>query len=225
MLRGNSVHLVFPPENRFASGWPVDARWPNHLSLVVRRGRSAPMVRQIGRERVGQSKSWYALETRPAAEYVAETEIRRVGVEVYLPQFRREYRHHRSKKWIARSFPLFTGYLFIRADGLDWGALATCRGIERDGVLRDMAGKPLAIDGEEVDAIRAREAAGEFDDLRARSAGFKSGERVVITGGALVGREALVARVKSGRNVSLLLEMFGSKITVSVPVAKLARTG
>lgn len=168
---------------------------------------------------------WYAVETKPAAEYVAETEIRRVGIEVFLPQYRREYRHHRSKKWIARSFPLFTGYLFVRAEQLDWGALMTCRGLERDPVLRDADNRPVRIGGTEIEAIRERAEAGEFDDLRTRSAGFRSGERVRISGGALAGMEALVARVKSGRNVALLIEMFGTEVQVSVPVAKLAKAG
>jgi len=169
--------------------------------------------------------TWCAVETRPAAEYVAETEMRRVGLTVYLPQYRREYRHHRSKAWIARSFPLFTGYLFVRADNLDWAALAVCRGLERNGVLRDPEGRPVRIGDAEIGAIRAKEEAGEFDDLRARSAGLHVGQEVAIAAGALAGKEALVARVRSGKNVRLLLQMFGTQVAATVPVARLMKIG
>lgn len=167
--------------------------------------------------------TWHAVETRPAMEYVAETEIRRVGITVYLPQYRREYRHHRSKKWLARSFPLFTGYLFVRADDLDWGALAICRGLERNAVLRDPEGVPVRISDAEIAAIRTKEEAGEFDELRARSVGLHAGQEVTIAAGALAGKEALVARVKSGRNARLLLRMFGTEIAATVPVEKISK--
>lgn len=168
--------------------------------------------------------TWYAVETRPGAEYVAETEMRRVGLTVYLPQYRREFRHHRSKAWIARSFPLFTGYLFVRVEDLDWSALATCRGLERNGVLRNPEGKPVAVEDAAVMAIRTKEEAGEFDELRARSSGLHEGQEVAIAAGALAGKEALVARVRSGKNVRLLLQMFGTTVTATVPVAKISKS-
>ena len=174
------------------------------------------------------SPSWFAVETKPNAEYTARTEMERVGLTVYLPEYRREYHHRRYRKWIARSYPLFMGYIFVAAEELDWGALTTCKGLEReglsrDGVLRDALGNPVKIGDAEIQAIREKAEAGAFDELRGRTSGLRPGQHVALSQGPLAGMEALVARVRSGRNVRVLLSMFGSQVEATVPLANLSR--
>ncbi len=59
-------------------------------------------------------KHWYAVQTKPRQEAVAEANLQRQGFETYLPMLRR--RKLRAGKWVQAVEPLFPRYLFIRAD-------------------------------------------------------------------------------------------------------------
>lgn len=172
-----------------------------------------------------ETQNWFAVATKPGGEYTAETELRRVGIAAYLPQYRREYRHHRSKAWIVRKFPLFQGYIFIPADDLDWGAMMSCDGIAREGVLRCAEGKPVPIPDQIIARIHNCEARGEFDDLkRAQPHGLFQGETVLIADGPLSGMQGPLSHVKSARNVRLLVTLFNREVEAVVPVSKLQKT-
>lgn len=184
-----------------------------------------PSVRQTGMSYMNDNKStrWFCAQTRENGEYVAETEMRRVGLTVYLPQFRREYLHHRRKVLITRQFPLFPDYLFLVADKLDWVALATCKGLEREPILRDINRKPLFIDGAIIDKIRNSEECGEFDELRTAPARLHVGEKIKIADGALSGMEGPLSRVKSGKHVQMLISLFNTQVPVTASLAKLQK--
>lgn len=163
---------------------------------------------------------WYAVMTKPAAEYIAEVDMRRVGLTVYLPQYRKEYRHHRSKAWLTKQFPLFAGYLFIVADDLDWGALSTCNGIERDPILRDHMGKPLPIDGGVILRIHENEDCGAFDETRREMHRLQPGEPVMLSDSSLQG---MVSRVRNRRSVELLVTLFNTQIKATTSVGRLVK--
>lgn len=166
---------------------------------------------------------WYAVRTKPAAEYAAEVEMRRVGLTVYMPQFRREYRHHRSKAWITRQFPLFNGYLFVRADDLNRGALASCKGLERDPILSSADGRNVEIKGSAIERIRENEECGAFDELRQSGGRLRVGQTVRIAEGALSGLEGPLSHVRSQKNVRLLITIFNREVQATVPIAKLGK--
>ena len=79
------------------------------------------MVRSVG---------WFAIRVTPGfqrmarhvedsaenlkGESIVERNLRIKGIDVYMPSFWREIRRHRSRKLIARRFPLLVGYAFIR---------------------------------------------------------------------------------------------------------------
>jgi transcription antitermination factor NusG len=171
-------------------------------------------------------RPWYAIRTRPAMEYVAETEMRRVGLEPYLPQHKREFRHHRSKAWIARSFPLFDGYIFAPGGGeFHWSALAICKGVEREAVLRDVSGKPIPIGDDIIQRIREKEQCGAFDELRMTSGRLKAGDIVKITDGSLAGIEGALSHVRSAKNVRILVSLFNREVEATVSVEKIGKSG
>lgn len=74
-------------------------------------------------------EAWYALRTAPGAQRspsivgdlpqkrindsIIERNLRAAGIEVFMPSFRRDVIHHRTRKWIDRRFALFTGYVFV----------------------------------------------------------------------------------------------------------------
>ncbi|MEM9151626.1 MAG: transcription/translation regulatory transformer protein RfaH [Cyanobacteria bacterium P01_F01_bin.3] len=58
--------------------------------------------------------NWYAVQTKPRREDVAEQNLKRQGYDTYLPELR--LRRFRRGKWENAVEPLFPRYLFIRAD-------------------------------------------------------------------------------------------------------------
>ena len=57
---------------------------------------------------------WYAVQTKPRQEAVAELHLQRQHFETYLPKIL--VRKHRRDKWTKVVEPLFPRYLFVRLD-------------------------------------------------------------------------------------------------------------
>jgi hypothetical protein len=147
---------------------------------------------------------WAALLTEPAAEYIALTELRRFGIEPYLPQLRR--RHHvRPGHYVNRQYPLFPRYLFIRINDTTAPAIHMARGISRfRPILADDDGRPWRTQHRIIEAIRLAEANGNFDQI------MHKGDCVTLAYGVLstirstlAGDPALTAKVE------LLMPLFG----------------
>src|SRR5690606_37507994 len=144
--------------------------------------------------------------------------MQRVGFTVYLPQYRYEFRHHRSKAWITKTFPLFMGYVFTPAKDFRWGSLKSCDGVSKTGALCDAEGKPVPIAGEYISEIKEAEEKGAFDKMRDHGLRLQPGEQVQIMEGVFTGTDAIVDAAKSVNQVRDLLTMFGGKVVASGPV-------
>ena len=59
-------------------------------------------------------RCWYAVQTKPRKEAIAELHLRRQHFETYLPKVL--LRKRRRAKWTKVVEPLFPRYLFIRVD-------------------------------------------------------------------------------------------------------------
>lgn len=170
-----------------------------------------------------KAPSWYAVRTKPGCEYLALTEMQRVGFTVYMPQYRREYRHHRSKMWVTKAFPLFLGYVFTPSKDFKWGALKNCDGVSKDGPLYDVNGKPVPIAGEDIADIKDAEEKGALDRMRDHGLRLRPGEQVQVTEGVFAGTGAVIDEARSVNTVRVLLTMFGGQVVASGPVAKIGK--
>ena len=126
---------------------------------------------------------WFAIQTRPHSELVAETQLRTLPVETLLPFTRRSVRHAtRQPRQVLR--PLFPGYLFAR-----FCAAVALRAVNsRRGVLRVLGAgrdKPWPVDDLIVTAIRERLDSEDCIDLEERP--FHAGDSVRVTAGPLAG--------------------------------------
>lgn len=92
---------------------------------------------------------WFALYTKPRAEFVAETKLNELGVEVYLPKILRVKQWSDRKKKILE--PLFKSYIFIRCTEQQ-RALASYLPQIVKTVCFD--GKPAIIPDEQIENIR-----------------------------------------------------------------------
>jgi hypothetical protein len=108
---------------------------------------------------------WAALLTEPAAEYLAHTELQRFGLDPYLPQLRKRH-HTQSGKLLTRRYPLFPRYLLIHINDAYSPAIRMARGVCRHRpILANENGQPWRAPGPLIDAIRASESGGDFDQI------------------------------------------------------------
>jgi hypothetical protein len=127
------------------------------------------------------TRPWYVARLKPGAsreapvrvaapvercsETIAERSLRDAGFEVYFPRMRKEIVHHRTKKRIVRSFPLFTGYAFVNAFSMGPVRATECDGIaEIMGVKID--GRPWPVSAALVERFRTAEQNEVFDDTQ-----------------------------------------------------------
>ncbi len=59
-------------------------------------------------------KRWYVVHTHTRGERLAMVNLRRQGLDTYLPQYLKRRRHARRTEWIPA--PLFPRYLFVAMD-------------------------------------------------------------------------------------------------------------
>ena len=60
------------------------------------------------------SKKWIAVYTKPRHEKFVEKELKKKGVDVYLPMLKERRKWSDRKKWV--SFPLFSSYIFVKIE-------------------------------------------------------------------------------------------------------------
>ena len=163
---------------------------------------------------------WNIVQTRSGCEARAGEELLALGQTVYVPHYRKEYRHNRSKGWAYKYLPLYPGYLFALANP-HWPRMLSC-----DSVLQVLqgadAGSPVVVDNATVAGVRALQEAGEYDQLKVHGNLVNVGDSVKLSDGVLAGLKCAVSRVQ-GADVTMLLTIFGRKVNAKVPIAKLAQ--
>lgn len=165
---------------------------------------------------------WLIVRSKPSVEVRAGEEILALGQTVYVPQFRKEFRHNRSKAWTTRYFPLMRGYLFVLASA-HWGRILSCPSVSK--VLRNFEmgenSSPIPIDDWIVQEIRTRQEAGEFDEMRVHGR-VEQGAHLKIAEGPLAGLKGVAADI-GDNNVVMMIQMFGTQVRAKAPVEKLHR--
>lgn len=153
---------------------------------------------------------WYAVRTRPLAEYQARVRLESMGLEVFLPCSRT--RRNRSGH---EDTPLFPGYLFLRYEAEE-------RGWRRLYRVPQVLG-PVAF-ADEVPALPNK----VIDDLKDRVAAingtgrlwtrFIPGDRVQVSLGPIESLARVVEEALSPEaRVTVLLQFLGRQVEAQVP--------
>lgn len=166
-----------------------------------------------------QSMKWFVVRTVPGQQQRAMAEFAEVGIEAFCPMMRRETRHHQTKRWIMREFPLFTGYAFIR---LVEGAYDRLHGLDYTSAILGGTVGPIAIPDSQVEAFQEEQARGAFDILRPPPmAAIKPQSRVYIQSGLLSGHYASVTQTKGKKVVRAIIESFAEMREIDLDIANL----
>src|SRR5881296_2821625 len=95
--------------------------------------------------------NWYAIHTKPRQETIAESSLRREGVETFFPRLRRKKTVRRVRRWVTG--PLFPNYIFARFEFARAGRLVKySTGITN---IVSFGGKPAAVDEPIIRAIQS----------------------------------------------------------------------
>ncbi len=175
--------------------------------------------------------SWHVVMTNIKCEFRAKMGLQARGFAVYLPVEKRIVRHARRKE--KRVFPLFRRYLFVAfdierdewyepirstdgvADLLCYPRIPATRNADAQWI-------PLQVPPAQIETLRRKEAAGDFDYTNPRSA-FTPGEKVRVAHGALAGLDAIVHATPPNKRVELLLDLLGRKTVVKLEAGEIER--
>ena len=141
---------------------------------------------------------WYTVNTKPRQETLAAQSLMRLGVETFLPQFKRSKLIRGKRRPVTSA--LFPGYLFARFDmPTHYRAVNFSRGVRR---VVSFGSAPVTIEDEMIESIK-----GKLLDGYAvpQASSFSPGQPVRIQEGPLRGLEAVFERPMDDQHRVILL--------------------
>jgi transcription antitermination factor NusG len=154
------------------------------------------------------SSRWYALRTLPRQEALAEANLRRQNIRVFIPRTLRTIRH--ARKMEPRKAQLFPGYGFVELD-LDrerWRAINGTIGVAHL-IMADE--RPLAVPRGVIEEFLAFSDGEGIVDL---SRGLKVGSEIRMRAGAFAGAIGLLTDLDDKGRVEVLLQIMNGQIRV-----------
>jgi transcription antitermination factor NusG len=145
---------------------------------------------------------WYAIQARPGAEAVAESNLRAMPIETLLPLARRRVHHAtRTPRVVVR--PLFSGYLFGR-----FCVATLLRGVSYTrGVIRVVGGRGRPWPVDEAIIADIREHIGSDGCVELGNRVFNAGDSVRIVAGPLSGWDGIFdCELNDTQRVVILIE-------------------
>ena len=154
--------------------------------------------------------NWYAINTKPRQEDLAEQNLQRLGLETFCPQLKQNKVIRRIRRTVIG--PLFPGYLFAQFNlNTHYRAVNYARGVQR---LVCFGLSPAIVDEEMIESIKSRLQDG---CVTVQLSSFKPGQAVRIHQGPLQGIEAIFEQEMSDhRRVVLLLRALSYQARVVV---------
>ena len=148
--------------------------------------------------RGGDMSHWYAINSKPHQELLAESSLKILGVETLCPLFKETKVIRRKVR--QSTAPLFSGYLFARFD-LDrfFRGVLYARGVKK---IVAFGSEPAVVDDEMIEGIRSRL---QGDCVVRSGPMFLPGQPVRIQQGPLRRLEAVFERQMKGEQRAVLL--------------------
>lgn len=146
---------------------------------------------------------WYLVFTKPHHETIAKLNLERQGFHIYLPLFQQHKRRRNLYQIVTE--PLFPRYIFINlsSDLDDWSKIRSTRGcvsLVRFGAV------PARLPDALIDQLKQEETE-RLTKKEDSIPSFKSGDRVRILDGILIGYEGIVEIKNSQQRITLLLKI------------------
>lgn len=162
-------------------------------------------------------KSWYVINTKRFKEVQAAVWIsHELRFETACPMI--TVRKTSKGRRTEFAEPMFRNYIFARfdekLDRMRWPVISHERHRYTKRVMCDVQGNPIPLRDDVVEELRRRD--GEMDSKILALKNLKSGDKVRIEQGPFAGFEAVFSQRDGDAMITLLLDIFGRKVTTSV---------
>lgn len=159
---------------------------------------------------IGADKFWFALYTKPKAEFKAEEQLKSIDVEHYLPVITKEKQWSDRKKKITE--PVIRGYIFIYADEKQ-----RLLALEQYSIVRCVfdRGRAAKIPAWQIDNLKKM--------LNTKSEiflhnGLIPGKKVVIKNGPFEGIIGIVKEYDDGKKtIAVSIDLLNRSIITHIP--------
>jgi transcriptional antiterminator RfaH len=167
---------------------------------------------------ISNSSRWYVAQTQPNAENKAVAHLGRQGFVTYLPRYLKRRRHARRVDVV--SAPLFPRYLFVEIDTAvqRWRSIYSTVGVSRLVCIGDT---PSPVPDQVIALLKDREDEGGLISLDDRPA-FRVGDKIRVLEGVFYDCLGLYNGMTEHDRVSILLDLLGRKVRVSVAAESVA---
>ena len=133
-----------------------------------------------------EKDSWFIVSTKPKQEFVAERNLKSLGVDIYLPLYNKKKKKDKQK--IEVISPLFSGYLFAQFSLKDlYHKVRYTRGVK---AVLGSSQYLWTLPDEKIEDIRSREDNGVVV-LKKREEVFHNGDPILIDEGDFDGWEGI----------------------------------
>jgi len=157
-----------------------------------------------------QEQMWYAVQTLPRHEKKVAGELRRKGIESFLPLF--PEKHQWSDRERVVDVPLFPQYVFVRITVEPTARIAVLR---TSGVNSFVGARGLGVTIPENE-IAAVQSVIEHRLCPSPCSFVEVGKRVRIRGGSLDGVQGILLGLKGDETLVISVELIQKSLTISV---------
>ena len=154
------------------------------------------------------ARHWYALYTRHHFEKQVESDLRKMGLQTYLPVRRVLRQWSDRKKWLEE--PLFSCYVFVNANAKERFLSLTPNGVVR---MLSNAGEPSRIPDTEIETVRRLVDAAEET---APVPQVVPGDLLEIIGGPLSGVRGCLQEIHGEHRLVVSFETIGRSLAIKV---------
>ncbi|MBL4721624.1 MAG: transcriptional activator RfaH [Alphaproteobacteria bacterium] len=158
-------------------------------------------------------KRWYVVHTRTGMERLAEGNLAAQGFNAYLPVREKKRRHARRIDIIKTA--LFPRYLFVELD-LSADAWRSVNGTYGVSYMVGGGERPSAAPIGVVEEIRDREDENGVVPVQ-EAAPYTPGQVIEITQGPLATRTGIFTGANDNDRVTILLDMLGRGVSLTLP--------
>lgn len=153
-------------------------------------------------------KKWITLYTKPRHEKLVEQELKKKGMETYLPLLKERRRWSDRKKWIE--FPLFKSYIFVKAELKESIFLLQTSGVVK---IIKFGEKISTLKESNIQAIRLM-IEGGYDPKPIEY--FIKGDPVEVKDGPLKGLIGEVTQIGKDNHLIIRVDAIQSSISVKI---------
>ena len=152
---------------------------------------------------------WIAIRSKPRSEKVAVRELKKKGIEVFLPLIKKRRKWSDRSKWV--DFPLFPSYLFAKIELKNSIYVLQTHGVN---TIIKFSSKVVVIDDAVVKSLKlALEGGFELYSIK----NFITGQKVEVVDGPMKGARGIVdGKKKNDGRLIIKVEALQQSIAVHI---------